>query len=93
MKKLLSSFLPLLLLLPLTGCYRTVIRTPAEQSGEWGERRGYHFVDGITDAEHELPCPHGIATVEVYRPALAYLLEWFTMGIVSSTELKFTCAR
>ena len=81
-----------IVLLSLTGCYRSVIRTPAPQSGFRGERTGFHFVDGLTDAEFDAPCPNGIAHVTLVQPFTSVLLSFFTFGIVSSTRVEFICA-
>lgn len=75
-----------------TGCYRTVLNTPAPRSGIEGEESGVSWF-GLTPVTHRADeCPKGIAKVDASMPFWGALVVFLTAGVVAPMSIVYQCA-
>lgn len=80
------------LALTMTGCFRTVIDTPAASSGIEKTDVGVTWLALTSTTTHASECTYGIAKAEAYMPVWGVLAYWFTAGIAAPMRTLYTCA-
>lgn len=83
---------PLVYVLMLSGCYRTITNTRAPRSGLDGESTGVSWF-GVTPVTHSASeCPDGIAKIDSQMPVWGGLVYILTLGIVAPMNVEYQCA-
>ena len=91
--KNMKRFAAILLIIALSGCYHVTVRTGKTLSSHIIERNAPSFVLGLTPADVDAGCPHGVAIVETERGFLDHIATWLSFGLYSPSSVRVTCAK
>lgn len=76
----------------LSGCFHTVIDSPAKREGSVREDAGVTWFALSTTTTNAADCKHGIAKAEAYMPVWGLLVYYVTVGIAAPMRTVYTCA-
>jgi hypothetical protein len=95
MSKMFQSLLTIILtaaLVWVSGCYGASITTPAHSTGAQHRDTGVSWFWGLTTTgTHATQCRNGLAYAHTYFPWWAYVVQFFTLGVVTPITKVYTC--
>lgn len=88
----LSTTLALAMLCLMSGCYRTVLTTPAARSDLEGDATGVSWVSLTPVTHNASECTKGVARVESQMPVWGALVWFITGGLIAPMTVEYRCS-